>query len=81
MYYTWDIDWRWLIINISILIGTSVIVNIIDWYFQMYIVKHCQQKILVKIMKNRSYFRNFNLTKQANIIVNLKKSEYFIAQF
>ena len=77
MYYTWDIDWRWLIINISILIGTSVIVNIIDWYFQMYIVKHCQQKILVKIMKNRSYSRNFNLTKQANIIVNLKKEWIF----
>lgn len=74
IYYTWNINWRWLVITIAILIGASGIINIIDWYLQLYIVKYDKQKILFKIMKNRSYSQNFNsISNQVNIIVNLKK--------
>lgn len=77
IYYTWDINWHWLLINFSILTGVSIVINIIDWYFQLYIIKHHEQKFLFKIMKNRSYPQNFNAKKQVNIIVNLKKERIF----
>ncbi len=74
IHYSWKINWHWFIINILILISISVIVNVMDWYLQLYIIKNDKQKFLFKIMKNRTYSQNFSsLTEQTSIVVNLKR--------